>query len=213
MEDYKLLILMICLIALFGFIVSWQFKSFKGSMSEIELPELKMPDADLELFPEESTEYKEFVSPDGKLKLTYLADWTEIEGEATKAFEQELIEEAKSLFFAQKLKIKNRVFAFLLVRELNLGNDLEKIIEEIKKGVEEKGGGMEIANLEIKEGEASFEAQYKKDGNFIFSSKEKIFLGEDKCFLIMFMSLNNDWTGFEKEIKEIFDSVQITTMG
>lgn len=155
---------------------------------------------------------KEFISPDKKLKIEYFSNWTEMRKEDLKIFNQEAIKEgAEILLFAQKFKIKTSSYAFLAVQELNSKEkeNIEKFVEKMKKGAEEKGGEMEITKIDINDNEANLETKYiKKEGNIILS-KEKIILTEKKVYLITIGAPEKDWQEFEKEIDQMIQTIQL----
>jgi len=208
MKIDKLLISIIIFILLLSFVTYWQFKNFQKTLSEVKLPSLEMSKFEMPLF-QENKEYKEFVSPDGKLKLKYSSDWMEMPKESLKNFDQEAIKEGQTLFLASKFKIEKTAFALLIIQELEKRKNPEEIIEEIQSEAKEKGGEVEIISLDIKENRGYFEAKYKRKGG-TFRSKEKIILGENKFYLISIFSLEKDWPEFQDEANEILDSVQLT---
>ncbi|MFQ6049466.1 MAG: hypothetical protein ACE5J0_00255 [Candidatus Paceibacterales bacterium] len=211
MKDYKFFILTILAIILLSFATHWQFKNFHKSLSGIEFPKFEMPKLELPPLQEsEGAGYKEFVSPDGKLKLKYSSDWMEMKG-LEKLNQETIKERAKILLFAQKFRLEKAAFASLVIQELSLEKEkkLEKVIEEMKKETEEKGIEMEVLKLETKDKEANLEAKYKKERGSVLHSKEKIILSENKAYLITFVALDRDWSEFEKEIGEILSSAQI----
>lgn len=204
MKVDKFLVLIIFSILFLSFFTSWQFKKLGESLPKTETPEVEIPKP--ESFSPEQTELKEFVSPDGKLKFKYSSDWAEMPKEG---WQKTTTVEAKILFFATKFKIETAVLASLVVQELSWEGDVKEIIEEIEKSVKEKGGEMEILNLEIKDKEARLKARYKKEGETNFISKEKIILGEEKVYLISIFSLERFWPEFEEEAEEILNSTQL----
>jgi Fe2+ transport system protein B len=211
MKDKQYFILTIIFILVLSFVTHWQFKNFQKTSSGIQFPKFEMPEFNPP-FPSESAESKEFISPDGKLKLKYSSEWIEFPKESLKNLNKEIVKTGSEiLFFAQKFNLKEAAFASLVVQELNSesGSGLEEIIENIKKEAEEKNVEMEIIKLEIEERKAYLETKYQQEGGDILHSKEKIILTEDKIYLIDFISPDKNWLQFEKEAEEIFDSVQI----
>jgi len=205
MKIDKFLILIILSIAGLSFFTYWQFKNLQKTFPGVKLPKIEMPKSE-SLFPQK-TDYKEFTSPDGKLKLKYLSDWMEIPKES---FQGEIGAEAKVLFFANKFKIEKAAFASLIVQELDLEKEtsIENIVEKMKKEAEKKGK-MEVLKLEIKNGEGYLTAKYVKEAGSVFFSKEKIILGENKAYLVTIFTLENWWSEFEEEAKEILGLVQL----
>jgi hypothetical protein len=198
MKIDKFLLLIIAFILLLSFTTYWQFKNFQRSLSKIKIPKFEIPRP--EIF--ESKNKKEFISPDGKLKLTYPDDWTEMPKESLESFTRGL-KKAKILFLAQKFKLEKAAFALLIVQEYGNGKNQEEIIAELKKEAKEKGGEMEVLNSK----ENYFEARYKRK-NSTFLSKEKIIFSENKFYLVSIFSLEKDWPEFEKEANEILASIQ-----
>ena len=191
---------------------NWQLEKFKKSLPQNLQKELKtFPIEEIQKkFFGEKTELKEWVSPDGKLKISFLSDWTEIEREAVESLNQEIIQQgAKILFFAQKLKIKGGAFASLIIQELDKKEwtNLEKFIEETKKEFKEKNGEIETARINSKEG--IFEAKYKKEGQPELHFIEKILIGDDKIYSILFLTFDKDWQGFLEETNSILNSAKI----
>jgi len=191
---------------------NWQLEKIKKSLPQNLQKELKVfPMEEIQKkFFGETTELKEWVSPDGKLKISFLSDWMEIEKEAVESLNQEIIQQgAKILFFAQKLKIKGGAFGSLVIQELDKKEwtDLEKIIEETKKEFKEKNGEIEIVRINSKEG--VFEAKYKKEGQPELHFVEKILIGEDRVYSVLFLTFDKDWQGFLEETNSILNSAKI----
>ncbi len=211
MRDKQYFILTIIFILVLSFVTYWQFKSFRETSSGIQLPEFEMPEFKPPSL-SENAESKEFISPDEKLKLNYPSGWIEFPKESLEKLNQEIVKTGSEiLFFAQKLSLKEAAFASLVVQELNSenGSGLEEIIEKIKREAEEKNMEMEIIKLEIEGKEANLEIKYQQENGNIFHSKEKIIPTEDKIYLIDFVVPDKNWSQFEKEAEEIFNSVQI----
>jgi hypothetical protein len=193
-------------------VVNWQMVRLKKSLSQPLFKELeKMPLEEIQKkFFGETNEYKEFTSPDGKLKLKYLADWIEMDKGFLETFNQEIIKRgAKILFFAQKLKIKTGSFAYLVIQELGKGEwkGLDEIIEEMKK--ESKERRIEIEIMKIDKENGIFEAKYKKANQPEIHSSEKIVEGNEKIYLIAFLTFEKSWEEFQPEMNSIFDSIQL----
>jgi len=216
MKNKNLFILtIICIISLA--IISYkQLRGFNSPLSENQIPNFEMPDFESLLF--EGKEGSErFVSPNKKLEMNYPSSWMRMEGGSLEYFNQEVIkEEAKVLFFAQKLDVKTGSFASLVVQELNLDKNktVEELVQEIEKEALEKGVRMEITNLEIEGQGGLLEAKYITGQDFDLHSKEKITIlelenAEPIAYLISFIALDKDWTKFEQEADEIFNSVEI----
>jgi hypothetical protein len=193
-------------------VMNWQMAKLKKSLSQPLFKELeKMPLEEIQKkFFGEISEYKEFVSPDGKLKLKYLADWIEMDKVILETFNQEIIKKgAKILFFAQKLKVKTSSFAYLVIQELEKEEwkGLDEIIEEMKKEAKERGEEIEI--IKIDKERRIFEAKYKKVNQPEIHSSEKIIEGKEKIYLIAFLTFEKSWEEFQPEMNSIFNSVEI----
>lgn len=202
------LLILLALIFLFSFLTYWRFKEFGKSFSNIEPPKLELPKT--ELFPKPpQMEEKEFVSPDGKIKLKYGSDWRAMgEDGGLLDLSRQQLEGAKILFFAQKISDS---FSFLSVQEMETAPEqkLEKIIDKIKGGA--TTSEMEIANLNVNETETEvvFEINYKKEGATIFHSKDKIVKTENKAYIASVLAFSEDWSSVEPEANKIIESVQI----
>lgn len=201
------LLFLVSLILFFSFLTYWRFREFKKSLSKIEPPKFEMPKLQTPFSPAK-TEEKEFVSPDGKLKIKYSSDWLKMEEKSLEMFSKQMvIKEVKTLFFAQK--IKGVALGFLSVQEIELKEDKkpEDIIEEMKKGRKEEE--LKISNLKLAENEAVFEVDYQKEGSPGLHSKEKILKEANKAYIISVTSFSQSWTDFEQEANQILNSTQI----
>jgi hypothetical protein len=211
MKVDKFLISIITFILLLGFATYWQFRNFQKSLSKIVIPKFEIPKFEIKL-PTEKRETKEFISPDGKLKLKFSTDWIELSASILEALNKEAVKEgAKILLYAQKMNLEKKAFASLVVQEVEIKEDanLEELIEKLKKENKEKGVEMEIIASEIKGREGIIEAEYKRKEGIIFHSKTKVILEKNKCWLITIFSLKQDWINFKEEANEILNSVEI----
>jgi len=194
-----------------GFSTSWYFKNLLKPLSTADLPKFEIP----ELNPfssQETKDYTEFISPDGKLKLKYPSQWMKMAPDTLEKLNQALIDEkAENLLFVQGFKIEKGELIFLMVQELILEEKkgLEEIIENIKERVKKQGGEVEISNLKIEDKIAYFEGKFEGENPPPLYSKEKIVFLENKAYLISLFNLKNDWSEFEKEISEILNSVEL----
>lgn len=208
MKVDKFIILIILFILILAFGSYWQFRNFRQSVSEIRFPEFKMPTP--QSFSSVEVKNKEFVSPDGKFKLNYLSDWTDIGTETLKKINSGVVDKnAETLFFGSKFKFDKAAFASLLIQEMNLGEKIEEIIKEMKESSKKNGAEMTITKLEIVEKEAYFEAEYKKEDGTIFISKEKILFPQEKAYLVSVFAVDSFWPEFKAEADEILNSAQI----
>ena len=201
------LLFLVSLILFFSFLTYWRFREFQKSLSKIEFPKFEMPKTDL--FPQPAKiEEKEFVSPDGKLKLKYGSDWREMGGDSGLLdFSKQRTEGTKTLFFGQKISEAN--IGFLSVQEMEIAakQKLEKIVEKIKGDA--TTSEIEIVNLDIKDNSAIFEVDYKKEGASMFHSKEKLVRNENKVYIISVLAFSQGWSDIEPEAEQILNSTQI----
>jgi hypothetical protein len=211
MKVDKFIFLVILFIIVLSFVTYRQFKGFRKSLSEMELPKLEIPETNL--FPSDQGSSKEFISPDEKLKLEYSSAWVEMEKEAMVKLNQEMIKKgARILFFGNKYLSEKATFASLLIQEINSeGKGIEEIITAMKEDVEKGGDNVTITQLETNEKEVSLKAEYQREEGTIFTSREKVLLTEGKAYFIAIFSLDIDWPYFEKEAEEILNSAQITS--
>lgn len=174
--------------------------------------------------------YKEWVSPDGKLKLEYPSNWIEVKN--LEKFIPEISFERydlKYLFLAQKIEVGK--FAQLIVQEMMIEIDktFEEIIEEMKESNLQEGLNMKIiTSTTTEENFFVFEAKY--ENKIDFHSKEKIIFLEPKkepvsasrppviasqlkenkkVYLIAVIGLEKDWPDLKEEANSIINSVQI----
>lgn len=210
MKTDKILILIIVSIFFLSFATYWQFKNFQKALEKVEIPKFEMPK--IEFFPVKSNKVqREFISPDGKLKLRYSSDWIEMPKEALEKFNQAIIkEEAEVLLLAQKIEIEKGASASLVVQEFFPKEGLEEVIEEIKKDFKARGAEIEILKSEIKNGEAFLEGKSVQKEIPAFYFRERVILYQNKGYLIVFLTLEKDWPEFANEANEILNSVLLT---
>lgn len=209
------------IIGVSNYFVEKKFKKIEGVLPKI--PEFQLPQElpkienfkdlkDIKSFKEEGAEKKEFISEDKKLRLEYTSEWLEIEPERAKNFfSEELLQNynGKIHFFAEKFSFGGIAILFVQEFSMQRETEIDDAIEEMKKNNEGQGRTMEILKIEKKDNEAVFEAKYK--GKYETHTKEKIFLLEPedsqrKIFLIVFMTLEKDWKGLEKDGERIINS-------
>lgn len=194
-----------------AFATSWYFKNLLKPLSTADLPKFEIPEFN-PFSSQETKDYTEFISPDGKLKLKYPSQWMKMAPDTLEKLNQALIDkEAKNLLFVQGIKIEKGDFIFLMVQELDSEEKkgLEEIIETIKEKVKEQGGKAEISNLKIKDDTAYFEGEFEGENPPPVYLKEKIILTDNKVYLVILFNLKNDWSEFEKEVSEILNSVEL----
>jgi len=209
MSVKKSILLIFFLIIVFSGLAFWQFLGFQKSLTNVSLPEFKMPEMNLKLPLEENKEPKEWTSPDGKLKLKYPGNWMEMEGLVEKINQETVqLSEAKTLLFVFGFNLEKTTLSFLMVQELNLKN-INEITEKMERDIEEKGGKMEIVKLETEDGNVYLEARYQRE-NYNLHSKERIMIAKENSYLVSVFALEKDWPETEKEAEEILNSAQLT---
>lgn len=179
-------------------------------ISMLDISNIKSTD-----FEKKEQGYKEFVSPDGKLKLSYPSSWLEIEGENLNDLQEKAESQGlKLLFLAQNLNLAE--FGQILVHEgyFDYQEEFEQIIEKMKKSNQEQGWDMKVMNLEIKDEEAVFEAKYQKTDRYSIHSKEKIVLIETtedkkKMGLMAFIVFDKNWPDFKEQADFVINSAII----
>ncbi len=219
MKNYKFFILSLVCILLVSLSLKDQIKNLQNFNNyELDWPELEIPE--LELFNQEESQkektYKDFISPDKKLSFKYGSDWIEIDSEYLEEISAQSNEEnneynTKVLFLAQKIIPDSGLFVQLVVNEAywKIENGLEEIIQKVKTDIK-SGWKMDVIKSDITENKAYFEAIYEHENSSQLYSKEKIlFDGQEKYFLIEFFAFEQSWQQFEKEVNEIFDSIQV----
>lgn len=182
----------------------WRFKKLAESLKEVSFPKWEMPKMEL---PSPTITEKEFLSPDGKLKLKYSSDWLEGGEEILKILNTPSPQriEGKTLLFLYKVSWQKYIPAFLILQELPF-TDLEKILKEIK----EKEEGIEIVKLEKREKESWLEIKQKKKENSLFSfyAKGRIIFGKEKSYWLSIFSLLENWPDISLEAEKILNSVE-----
>lgn len=212
MSDKKYIFILIILIFLCGFASFKQFENFGKFLPEIKFPKIELPEINVEEFlPSEMEGYKEFISPDGKLKLNYPASWIEIDKNSLKQIlsqKETPFNEADILFFVYKYNFNDQSAAILGVGETNEKKEIDEIIKKEREIIVENNGDMEIINLEKENESATLEIKMKgKDGTFS-RAKEKVIFGENKTYFIIIAALEKDWQKFENEANEILNSAK-----
>lgn len=187
----------------------WNFKNWGKSLEKVELPKFEMPK--LEFSPQKTEGYKEFISPDGKLKMSYPSDWTVMDNQFLESSQSQVTMKGKVLFIAQKFSWNTAGLAILSVQELNFEPEkrTEEILETLKEESKQKEGEMEILKSEIEDREVFFEAKYKRGANLDLHSEEKVIITEGKTYLVSFFTSKKDWAAFQKEGEDILNTVQL----
>ena len=191
----------------------WQSGNWEENLLQNVLPKLKSiePGESPGFSSSISSDYKEFTSPDGKLKIQYPSSWFDIENESlfAAATPKEWQEKynLKTLFLAQYFKTDG--FAQLMVQEGVFDIVPQEIIEEMKKMNRKQELNMEIVKSDIQDDKAVFEARYLTANSPNLYSKEEILLVGEKTYLIAFITLEKDWPEFSEETNLLLSSVQI----
>ena len=217
----KIIFILIILIGTI-YLISWVFGYFieqQGSKISQQIPQdilsqLKPPVLNKTKVQLNEIEYKEFISPDSKLKMNYSADWIKMQSQDLKsAFkEEQKIYNPETLFAAQKISAKG--FTQLVIYRLNfVDQNIEEIIEKMKEANLKQEWTMEIINSSIQEKEAVFDAIYQGSTNN-FRSKEKIIILEEKdqetkFYLIAFIAFEEEWIELKKEAEDVINSAQL----
>ena len=190
----------------------WRFQKPSGSLPGIKLPEIKTPETSLEELTLPAKEsYQEWVSPDGKLKLTYSNRWIPM-NEAFLEYGREagiMLTKSEILFFAYQAKLEKQTFSFLTVNAIDSQKKPEEVVEEIKQTAEEQDGEIEITILKTENGTAWLEMISRYPNQPSFYSKGKVILGNEKTYLIVLTSPQKDWPQFKEEAEEVLNSAQL----
>ena len=206
------------------YLISWSFGYFiqqQGSKISQQIPQDILSQLEPLILDETKVqpgelEYKEFISPNSKLRMRYSADWIEIQSQDLQlAFPQEQkgVYNPEILFAAQRISIKG--FTQLVISKLNfVDQNIEEIIEKMKEANLQQGWTMKITNAAIQEKEAVFNATYQSSNSSSFRSKEKIIILEErnqetKFYLIAFIVFEKEWAESEKEAEDIINSAQL----
>lgn len=203
------------LFILFGFFVlisaiwllsSWQSGNWRENLLQNVSPKLKAVE------PEESNNYKEFTSPDGKFKMKYSDSWLTVENQGlfTAAAPKEWQEKYNlaTIFLAQSFSTGK--FAQLMVQKGVFDIPAEEIIEEMKKTNRKQELNMEIVKSNTKDDKAVFEARYLTANSPNLYSKEAILSVGEKTYLIAFIILEKDWPEFAQEADAILESIEVS---
>ena len=160
--------------------------------------------------------YKEFESPDGKLKMKYPSDWAETETiDVTQLISQEFLKkyDIRLPLFALKVDQEGQFFQ-LIVMEMQLTHqgNFEEVINILKEINSPKGWDMEIVKKTGEGREIVFETEYRKLGQSNVYAKEKMLFLEleekkQKIYIITVSGPERDWQKFSEEAGFIIDSV------
>lgn len=162
-------------------------------------------------------ESKEFISPDGKLRVKFPPNWLKLEIEPLqRTIPKRLAEtyQMRVLFLAQKFGGEKSGQLIISQAIIEAKMEIEKLLEEIMEEAKKQGWEIEIFETKIEEGKFIFEALYKKQNFPTLHSKEKMLwlkLKENKrkVFLIELVTTDMDWEYFKKEFEEILNNALI----
>lgn len=204
-KETRTIILLFLFIIILSFLTYQNFTKFQKSAQEVSLPEFKTPEPE-EFLPEKEGE-KEFLTPDGKIKIKYPASWVEMGNEFIQTLNQgrEEMAEEKIIFAASKATLKNVIPSYLFITEASLNNP-ENVFEKIKETNQAEIKILEIAKTEK---EILFEATYTKEESSLYlRSKEKIISFPKKSYLISVFTTAENWEKITDDISFIFDSIE-----
>jgi len=212
LSDKTYILILIVIILGLSYVSYGQFKKFGQSLNEISFPKIEIPEINLEeIFISEKEGDREWVSPDGKLKLTYSANWMETDQTFLEYFGQTGISLAKTdlLLFAYQFDLKKQNLALLTVNKNIDQESLEEILEEMERNVEEQGGEIKIDASETENGIVWLKIISKFPDQPNFYSKGKVLFNENEIYLVIFTSYQADWPKFEQEAQEILNSAHL----
>jgi len=203
-------------IFLLSWLANWQTKKLLETFYGIEAPKFEFLKNEVGYLVEtkvETKEEREFISPDGKLKFRYPADWKEmrIQGLEKMFLPQEVGEMINPLFFAKKTEKRELTFAFLAVKELILEEEItpEKIIEKIEEHHQQRRG-IKILKLEQKNGKITFEGTQTKFLEYELFQKGKLLPTEEKkIYLVIFTVFGRRLPNLQEEIEQTLDSIEL----
>jgi len=193
------------LIAVMLLLNRWQSSDWQKSLLQNALPELKTINSAT------TSDYKEFLSSDGKFKITYPDSWLITENQsllsamALKDWQEKY--GLKTLFMVQTFQTGK--FAQLMVQEGVFDLSAEEIIKAMKTINQKQDLNMEIVKSETQDDKTIFEARYSTANSPALYSKEEILSAEEKTYLIAFITLEKDLPDFSAEIDAIFNSVEV----
>jgi len=201
------------LISVIWLLSNWQLQKWEKNLLQDALPKLKAVGSEELPKPYSSlnSDYKEFVSSDGKLRMKYPVSWLTIENEGVFAI---TVPEKwgekynlKTVFLAQYFKADK--FAQLMVQKGIFDIPTEEIIEKMQSNNLEQGLEMEIVQLSTENNKTIFEAKYLMANSPNLYSKEKILSLGGETYLIAFITLEKNWQGFSEEADFLLDSSQV----
>lgn len=211
MKDSKYLILIVACIVVLSGLSYWRVNNFNKSLKNVSFPKIEIPQT--EPFPQPTNvTTKEFVTPDGKLKVYYTSEWIETDKGILEGLNKEAIKSkvGEVLLFAHKFSFSGSFyFVSLLVQKIN-STDTKEIFEGMKNDIEERKGQMEVLNLETEDKNISFEAKYKEEDGYTLYSKEKIFIGKENSYLVSLFAPEENLEKLVEESSSILSSVEFS---
>jgi len=202
MRKKRYFIVALTMIVVCGLASYLNFKKFnKNSFPSLSFENLLKTEApqtsEDSLFPEKEGE-KEWLSPDGKLKLRYSQSWIEYDKILLEELKQNATSslESEILLYAIRIKEEGKAFCFLTVEKINSKKNLEEIIGMLKKNSKEE---FEIVDSQNEENSANLEFNTRIEEKTDFHSKMKMFFTEDKTYLITVSAPENDFEKFAEE--------------
>lgn len=221
---WKTLAIFLLFVIAFGlffiFIYFWGGKSIGGL--GLIFPEEEVSKFESVFSEEQSSESKnelldkEFISPDGKIKINYSSDWEETKDEnlLEKVFPEKTKGKynLKVLFLAHYLKSK--VFSQIYIAEGYFGDatNSEEIIDIFKQSGQEENLNVIIINQELKDNKFIFEFICEKEGFSSLHFKQLVVLPkktEDKSYLVAFVGPEKDWLRIKDRADNVINSVEI----
>ncbi len=194
-------------------ISGWQSGNWEESLIRDVLPKLKTiePETSPGFSSSTAGDFKEFVDPDGKLKIKYPNSWLTVENEGLLAAStpKEWQEKygLKTLFLAQYFQTGK--FAQLVIQSGVFDISAGEIIKEMEKNNQKQGLIMEIVELDTKDNKTIFEARYLTAGSPNLYSKEEILVSGEKAYLIALIALEKDWPELAEEFNFILNSARV----
>lgn len=174
--------------------ISWQIKEVREILPKIKEIKIEGPDFKIPI-----TE-KEFLSPDGKLKIKYSSDWIELENLNENIFYP--FKEGEILLCLLKLRAEKMASAFFIAEKFE-----EEKIEEFLQKMEENEK-INFLNLEKGEKEIFFKGR-KLTEEEIFFLEGKIILNQNKIYRVFGMASENFWPLYEEEVEKMINSIHL----
>lgn len=185
--------------------------SFSSLSQSINLTQESKPEDLLKSYQQES-----FISQDGKLEIKNLSGWFLLKNKEfiEKVIAKNLSEEYNLDFILLAQKIHDNKSANLTLSKgfSSDGKTIEEIINILKEATEKNETEMEILKTETNNNETLIDVKYKKTGEEVFISKEKIISLDEKnntVYIISFFVSEKNWDFFKNEAETILSSCRI----